>query len=314
MPPPKPAYDVDWVFSNNSNVHVANHLDWFISYEPFLTTFNSGLGDGADGAGAQVFGIGDVELPTKTHPTRAGAAYQGTILLRNVLYAPSAFCNILGSPLFNNYSYTSDSGAGISKITSKTTGACVGLLDNNILFRLRLRGQSAKQSSLKAGMVYFIRANWPSSEIARWKASRAEHGQEGHASFTETDKDGPHLTDFEKKWLKDHYGSEFHFLRSHGLSIYEDEDRAEGRRILRALMDAESGSDEDSLNSFERDLVEDPSSHAADYHFSPAELDWIKANYGHSANFLLSYGLKFYNDEDCQEGKQIVRALIGDSD
>jgi hypothetical protein len=45
------------------------------------------------------------------------------------------------------------------------------------------------------------------------------------------------LTGEEKAFLKEHYRGEFHFLRSHGLSIYKEDDRAEGRAILRALMD-----------------------------------------------------------------------------
>lgn len=79
-------------------------------------------------------------------------------------------------------------------------------------------------------------------------------------------------------------------------------------------MEEESEDDDDSLDSFQRDLESDPTSHFADRYFSEAELDWIKANFGHSAKFLLTYGLKFYNDEDCKEGKSIVRAMMDDSD
>ncbi|KAL8963887.1 MAG: hypothetical protein Q9183_004874, partial [Haloplaca sp. 2 TL-2023] len=127
---------------------------------------------------------------------------------------------------------------------------------------------------------------------------------------------------------------EFHFLRMHGLSIYKDEDRGEGRRILRAMMEADSdeapnysgdegaisseglsdSEEESSQNSFERDLEENPASHFADYHFSEEQLDWIKRSYGHSANFLMSYGLKFYDDEDCKEGVSIVEAMMSDDD
>lgn len=135
MPPSKPAYNIDWIFSNNSDVHIANHRDWFVSYEPFATAFNAGLTFGA----VPVLGIGDVELPTKTHPTRNGAAHQGTILLREVLYAPSVLRNILGNPLFHDHECSMSFEAGsTSKITVQDTGACVGLLDHNILFRLRL--------------------------------------------------------------------------------------------------------------------------------------------------------------------------------
>jgi hypothetical protein len=39
----------------------------------------------------------------------------------------------------------------------------------------------------------------------------------------------------EKRYVKDNWGSEYHVLRNHGLSIYKDEDREEGRSIVRAL-------------------------------------------------------------------------------
>ena len=40
----------------------------------------------------------------------------------------------------------------------------------------------------------------------------------------------------EKAFIKKHFKSEYNFLLTHGLSIYKDEDREEGRAILRALM------------------------------------------------------------------------------
>ncbi|KAL8836244.1 MAG: hypothetical protein Q9170_002988 [Blastenia crenularia] len=281
MPPSKPAYDVDWVFSNNSNVHVANHRDWYVSYTPFATTFGDFC---TNGPGAPVLGVGVVASPTKTHPTRAGAAYQGTIILRDVLYAPSVCCNILGGPILDDNGVKL--GGRPSKITTKT-GVCIGLLDRNHLYRLRLQGQSAKQTSLEAGTPYAIYANWPSSERASWEAFQANRSSKGHTRSNTEDSAGSQLADVEKKWLKDHYGGEFKFLRAYSLSIYKDEDREEGRRMLRAMMTeeserSESESDKDSLNSFERDLEDNPSSHAADYHFSAPELGWIKTHFGHN--------------------------------
>ncbi|KAI4148514.1 MAG: hypothetical protein L6R39_002778 [Caloplaca ligustica] len=309
MPPSKPAYDVDWIFSNNSNVHVANHRDWFTSYTPFPTWFGTlGVGSGAD-----VAGVGDVELPTKTHPTRAGAAYQGSLILRNVLYAPSALCNILGRPIMDDYKCSIYLGGPTSKITAN--GACIGLLDRTKLWRLRLRGQSATQTSLDPEGLYAIHASWDASEAARWEAFRSRGNSQAKGNHTETTtSESPSLTQAEKQWLKNDYRDEFHFLRCHGLSIYKDEDRDEGRRILRALMQHDSigssGSSTESLDLFQRDLEQDPSSHAADYHFSAEELDFIEEEYGHSGNFLRCYGLKFYDDDDCRQGKAIVHDML----
>ncbi|KAL8735800.1 MAG: hypothetical protein Q9166_000664 [cf. Caloplaca sp. 2 TL-2023] len=329
MVPPKPAYDTDWIFSNNSNVHIANHRDWFTSYTPFATTVNSGLGAAFDTAGGiRVEGIGDVELPVKIHPTKTGHLYHRTILLRGVLYAPSATCNILGGPIMKEHKVILDSNSG-SKITSKATGACVGLLDMNKLIRLRLRGQSAKQSSLDPNGMYIIRARWDDSERLKWTAYQQSTAKGGPMSDP---NNSPPLTQAEKQWLKDNYGDEFDFLRQHGLSIYKDEQREEGRRILRVLKDIDtadstddgddgstptdsdedSDDDDESTNSFLRDLESDPTSHVADRFFTDKELDWIAANYRHSGNFLLSHGLKPFDDDDCEEGKSIVRALMSD--
>ncbi|KAL8927868.1 MAG: hypothetical protein Q9172_001168 [Xanthocarpia lactea] len=335
MPPPKPAYDVDWVFAS-SDVHVANHRDWFISYTPFTTTLDSPYG-GIFGAGVEVAGIGDVELPTKTHPTKTGTAHQGTIILRDVLYAPKVVCNIIGMHLSQDYGCIMDFGSKLSKITAKKTGACVGFFDMKGRARLRLRGQSAKQTSLDPNEVYLISAKWASGERARWKALQEHKSNQASAIHAVAPLGSAPLTKSEKTWLKDNFADEFHFLRAYELSIYEEEDREEGRRILRKLMDDGSlnddgtdddGTDDDestennedseddedrdpgSPGSFERELEEDPMSHFADRHFSAEELDWIKKHHGHSANFLLSYGLKFYDDEDCEQGKAIIQAFL----
>ena len=50
----------------------------------------------------------------------------------------------------------------------------------------------------------------------------------------------PRHTPAEKAWLKENWKDEFHFLASHGLSIYKDEDRQEGKAILKGLMDEEA--------------------------------------------------------------------------
>ena len=43
MAPPKPAYDVDWIFLNTSNYHTANHLGWFTIFERFDTVIDFGF-------------------------------------------------------------------------------------------------------------------------------------------------------------------------------------------------------------------------------------------------------------------------------
>jgi len=47
----------------------------------------------------------------------------------------------------------------------------------------------------------------------------------------------------------------------------------------------------------------------------PTRLTWreIKDGWGSSTNFMLSYGLKPYNEEDCEEALEISRSLKGAS-
>ena len=73
-----------------------------------------------------------------------------------------------------------------------------------------------------------IHAFWPDSERQRFAASQASRQAQATASEP--------LTLVEKAWVKRHYGNEFKFLRDYGLSIYKDEDREEGRIIVRSLM------------------------------------------------------------------------------
>ncbi|KAK4655507.1 hypothetical protein QC762_302987 [Podospora pseudocomata] len=46
----------------------------------------------------------------------------------------------------------------------------------------------------------------------------------------------PPYTAEEKQWLRVHFDGEFKFLMAYGLSIYDEDERAEGRLIARAMM------------------------------------------------------------------------------
>jgi hypothetical protein len=46
----------------------------------------------------------------------------------------------------------------------------------------------------------------------------------------------PAYTAKEKEWLKRHWDGEFKFLAAYGLSIYDEDDREEGRAIARAMI------------------------------------------------------------------------------
>ena len=94
MAPQGPAYHVDWVFSNTSNVHVANHRDWFTTFTEFKSETERG---------AAVLGIGTVELDVKTDLNRTGSKTHRKVTLHELLFVPSTICNILGAPIFEYY-------------------------------------------------------------------------------------------------------------------------------------------------------------------------------------------------------------------
>jgi hypothetical protein len=173
MAPTGAAYHIDWIFSNNSNVHVANHRDWFTTFTDFPTE----LGHYAFAQQRlQVVGIGDVELQVKTHPTRGGKGTRKPLVLRDVLYAPTALTNILGNPLFREHTVTTHGVEG-GMLKRKDNGANADLLDHCVLFKLRLSGQRKGQSSLDPNGVYSIGASRTNAEHARWLEFNGSHQQ-----------------------------------------------------------------------------------------------------------------------------------------
>ena len=74
--------------------------------------------------------------------------------------------------------------------------------------------------------------------------------------------------------------------------------------------DEDEDDSEFDTDRFLQEIEDDPVSHLADYNFSHAELEWIKKLYQYSSKFMLSYGLKPFEQEDCDEAKSIIRAMM----
>lgn len=299
MAPQGEAYNIDWICSNTSNVHVANHRDWFTTFSEFKTKLGS-IYFGPD-VGPEVLGVGDVELELVKSVSPAGRKSFQTIVLKDVLYAPECVTNIFAGHLRTGYRV--DFNHNI--ITAPETGLTVGLVDSLDLCKVWLKGQPRGKSSLEPDTIYMINATWAPEERARYEAHKK--------SLAVSDR--PRYNAAEKEWMKKHFGGEFQFLRRYGLSIYKDEDREEGKQIVTSMMehdmeDDDEEEEEEEENSFLADLEADPASHLADYHFSDAELDWIEKHHRHSAKFLRVYGLKPWDDEDCEEGKAIIQAFL----
>ncbi|KAG9757716.1 hypothetical protein KCU73_g4264, partial [Aureobasidium melanogenum] len=313
MPPQEAAYNVDWVVSNSSNVHVATDRAWFTSYTPYRTKVRPM--PGAEPS-VEIYGIGTVVLPTRTY--REGKAHKpsGELILRHVLHAPHSHANIFA--MSREPDLNIPLSPDVESITRGGSSKVIGLIVPLKAWKLWLKGQPQKQSVLDSDAMYYIHATWPEEEIAKYNRFITESKAE-NASKPNHDAS---LTAEEKEFLKKHYGNEFKFLMSYGLSIHKEEDREEGRSILRALMsksDDEAAPLEDSdddqsveSNDFLAEIERDPTSHVADYKFSAEQLDFIKARYGHSGNFMLSCGLKPFDDDDCDEAVSIIKTFMSE--
>lgn len=296
MAPKGEAYDIDWICSNISNVHVANNKDWFINFADFKTTYKHVY---FSMPGTEVLGVGDVELKLVKSASPSGKKTFNTIVLKDVLYAPANIVNIFAA---------CTQGFAIDftnrKIVDASSGVTVGLEDVVKLPKLWLKGQPRGKTILDPANMYSISAEWSLEEQARWEA----HKQRTTSGFTSR------YNDDEKQWLKKNFGNEFKFLLQYELSIYKEEDRDEGQQIVKAMMANELHEDEEGEgeeeNSFLADLEADPASHVADYHFNEAELEWIEKHHRHSGNFMRAYGLKPWDVEDCKEGKAIVQGFL----
>ncbi|PNP58369.1 hypothetical protein THARTR1_01884 [Trichoderma harzianum] len=291
----------DWIFSNGSNVHICNDRRWFTELTPFKSAASSVFGSGD----VTVEGVGIVNLPVKRDPNQRGPQAHHVLRLTNVLYAPCSEFNILGSPLAELAPRI------MRNPTRKKKGSLEDEDGNRVaffspnapLFCLRLSGPPVgprlAPTKLEPNGEYALMVTWPDSERARWNA----RGQQD-----ESETESPQWADEqpyaarEKAWLKKHRQGEYKLLILYGLSIYNEEERAEGRAITEDTEDDEDDDDDDEF------------AHLADYHFDDKELAWIKKHYRNSATFMFSYGFKFYDDEDCAEATGLVKAFMIDGE
>lgn len=311
----------DWIISNNSNVNTAVDRGWFTSYTPYQTHL---VDDVFGGPPTAVHGIGSVEIRVLKHKVNKGQRSHRTIILHDVLHVPTYPCNVLGMPFllesdaimnFREAVLRGEDGSIISSLVFGPIKSTVpiGTGETCRLPRLRLlQGPNtafAESKLQEPNTAWVIRATWPEAERRKYINRRNATATPGSVSAAPASV--PAYTPEEKAWLKHRSGfkTEFHFLRAHGLRIDREEDREEGRLILRALM---LHSDEEDGDEDEQDW--DPTGHQADYAFHHAELEFIEKHWGTSENFLASHGLKFYDDEDLEEGRAIVCALMAEGE
>lgn len=318
----------DWILSIGSDVHVAVDRGWFTTYTPYKTHLVSVFGRPP----IEVCGIGTVTIHVLNSKFNKGKQSQHTITLNNVLHAPKNICNILGQPFFDE----TDADLGFKdqvirgrdgsiialfELHPKQASPSAGMRALSGLPRLKLCDRpniTLAESKLEPDVTYVTTVSWPEAErrkyIENFNATATATATATSAGVSATTSSVPPYTTEEKDWLKHKSGhkDEFHFLRAHGLRIDRDDDREEGRQILRALM-VNSGPDEgDDDEEEDEDEEWDPTGHQADYAFKHEELEFIEKQWGTSEIFLMSHGLKFYDDEDLEEGRAIVQALMAE--
>jgi hypothetical protein len=181
------------------------------------------------------------------------------------------------------------------------------------LFAIKVRrgpnGPTLGPHALKKDVLYVLGCRWDAAEKRKWREFQARNG------LSSPGQNAAPYTAEETSFLKENYGGEFHFLMQHGLKIHSDEDREEGRAILRAIMHEDEMSEDEESGDQEVDFNEsDLEGHQADYNFTDRQLDWIEKNYRNSEQFMITYGLKFYDNEDLEEAKAIVEAMMDGDD
>jgi hypothetical protein len=181
------------------------------------------------------------------------------------------------------------------------------------LFAIKMRyppnGPTLGPHALKKDVLYMLGCRWDDAEKRKWREFKARNG------IATSSPDAAPYTDEETTFLKENFGSEFHFLMQYGLKIHDEEDREEGRVILRAIMREDEMSEDEESDDKEDDYDESEfEGHQADYNFTERQLDWIEKHYRNSEQFMISYGLKFYDDEDLEDAKAIVEAMMNGDD
>ncbi|RMZ90157.1 hypothetical protein DV736_g2624, partial [Chaetothyriales sp. CBS 134916] len=342
----------NWVFSNTSNVHVCKDRSWFTEYTPFESSVGSIYFDAQK---IPVAGVGVVVLPVKRRPNRTGSDAHGQLLLHSILHCPSILCNIIGkTPQFQaNYVIDFRWGqTGKSKGTIQDHhGRFVAYFaPNKRLFQVQLSGPpvgpAVGPSVLEGDEPLLLNVKWSEGEQARWETykqncsgplaimqtnngtakdqpEQSRIQQQPKISNIHQQSSPPYTAD-EKQWITTYYGNEYRFLLVHGLSIYKDEDREEGREIVRALMLKDGpwaksypegsalGKKNDNSDHASEDSDEDYEESMADHLFDEKSLRMIKTYYGTSMNFMHSFGLRIYELDDWNEAQAIANEMMKD--
>jgi hypothetical protein len=152
--------------------------------------------------------------------------------------------------------------------------------------------------ALKNDVLYMLGCRWDDAKVRKWQEFKAKNG------LSTSSQDAASYMTEETASLKKNYGSESHFLIQHWLRIHDEEDCEDGRTILRAVMRAEDEDFDDQEEEFDEDEFE---GHQVDYNFTEPQLAQIEKHYRNSDQFMICYGLKFYDDEILRRLRRLWR-------
>ena len=264
-----------------------------------------------------VEGIGEIELPVKTHPTRNGSNSQGTLTLVDVLYVPSAKCNIIGNPLLDTCEVDLKSGT-VTKIINFRTEKTVGLLDEFKVWRLRLRGQSPGQSSLDEEENTKIQVTWPKEQRDKWhKAKRGSvlsSGTPASESQTSSSQRASSASTVAVKGLKGARGSGDTVSMTADATASEPKIQAEKKQKAQSnqspAQPAETAPKINSRSKHNDVHRATTSQHTPLGPLTPKEKAWLKDEQLNERSFLLTYGLAIHKDDERAKGRAILRAFM----
>ncbi|TQV99086.1 hypothetical protein IF1G_01301 [Cordyceps javanica] len=311
-----------WVFSADSNVHRARDRSWFgDDYQTISSVL--GVKHASASPGAAVIGIGTVELRVKRRPDARGAQSHGILRLRNVLHVPSCLCNVIGTPIAEEYVLRTGTG-GVREITDKK-GRAAGYFQPpdkpGRLQQLRLSGPPigprVGPSPFKPATSYKISAWWHDDDrrqVMRQLAKTAAGRKQAAARSSTASFD-----DEERAWIIKTYGNVWTFMRSHKLRGSSEEDAATARHIIRSFRaPGKASAAVPAPNGTDSGLGMDGSvagsngavSAEADRYFGPAELAWVREKYGDGLSFMVSLRLKFSDANDGLRANRVAAILM----
>ena len=111
-------------------------------------------------------------------------------------------------------------------------------------------------------------------------------------------------TTTEQEWINTHWHSESLFLDIYGLDDRKENDREEGRRILRALLEQEKKMIEYNEKCAE---VQDFFDTVPYYDH---EREWLRTQWGGEVEFLRAHNLDWNKPGDEYRGRRLVRMLL----